>query len=441
MLSLLAEMRAVPLRRVTAVVRASQLRRISTSPHLCDTNDRAHTAEDSSVPGEDTIAVPSVKSASLEPTSGDDRGADHIREHGETVSRDMGAEAESSSRARAARETPSEVTAAWNELYSSIPASLPSRNPRANPIFRRAEQNFADSPRLLKGSQNREQRGKGQTPQEAKAFDTILREMQRDLVANNFPNIQGKSLDHLTRDPYTASTANRPKLPYWSRERERAAVDEEDLELARQVDELREELSVCTTDREVLDWAETRVFAPLPTDAGGEGERNIVFAKTYPQILGYLLRVVRTNYNNPHLTLALFRYAQSHSLESYLQGCLFPAYNEMLKCRWEAFKDLQGVEEGIKEMELNGVAWDRETQVLVGRIVEQVGKEMLGGEKKWGMAVYDRLARLEERLEVDIREQERRYIVQQRAKSNARREIFQAGLPRGRRDEGAGMRT
>lgn len=197
---------------------------------------------------------------------------------------------------------------------------------------------------------------------------------------------------------------------------------EEDDATVEELDTLKEEMSVIATDAELVDWARRRVFTPVTSD-----ELGVTFSRAYPRILAHLLKVVRTNFNNPHLALALFHYAQTHSLESYLTGCLSSAYNELLRVRWESFRDLEGVEQGIREMEVNGVKWDLGTQKLVGKVVEEVGQELLEnrGVQRYGHEVYDRLSRLETRVQKDIRQQTN--IYERRKAERAGRTSFGVG--------------
>ena len=193
---------------------------------------------------------------------------------------------------------------------------------------------------------------------------------------------------------------------------------EEDDAVTEELDQLKEEMSVIGTDVELVEWAKRRVFAAKIDEVTG-----ITFSNVYPRILAHLLKVVRTNFNNPHLALALFHHAQSHSLESYLAGCLASAYNELLRIRWESFRDLEGVEQGVREMEVNGVGWDNGTQKLVGKVVEEVGRDMLhpAGRARWGDDVYDRLGRMERKVQKDIDSQERYYERKKEDRARSRR--------------------
>lgn len=280
------------------------------------------------------------------------------------------------------------------------------------------------SPRAQRGVHSRYKRSQGQTPEEAAAFNQVLSDIFTDLERQG-PLRPGSSP---LSDPYGNKFESGASLwgPRMAAQREgkrdvfERSVDEDDA-VVEELDLLKEEMSLIATDAELVDWARRRVFTPATTD-----EMGVTFSRAYPRMLAHLLKVVRTNFNNPHLALALFHHAQTHSLESYLSGCLAPAYDELLRVRWESFRDLEGVEQGVREMEVNGVKWDNGTQKIVGKVVEEVGQEVLDqrGELRYGIEVYDRLKRLETRVQKDIRAQEALY---ERKKANRAR--VRSGMP------------
>jgi len=276
------------------------------------------------------------------------------------------------------------------------------------------------SPRTRKGVHSRYRRSQGQTPEEAAAFNQVLADIFSDLERQG-PLRPGSSP---LSDPYGNKFA--PDAQLWGprvREKRRGLGEtkreenEEEDAVIEEFDLLKEEMSIMATDTELVEWAKRRVFTPISTD-----EKGITFSRVYPRILAHVLKVIRTNFNNPHLALALFHHAQTHSAESYLTGCLVPAYNEILRVRWESFRDLEGVEQGVREMEVNGVRWDGGTQRIVGRVVEEVSGEMLEnrGQVRYGDEVYDRLNRLEARVQKDIRAQDEVYEMKKAERTRVR---------------------
>ena len=291
-------------------------------------------------------------------------------------------------------------------------------NPFADPPNSSAHSHVVPSPRSQKGVHSRYRRAQGQTPEEAAAFNQVLNDIFADLGRQG-PLRPGSSP---LSDPYGKESASGdtlwgPRLRQKRRGLYESPENEEDDAVVEELEQLKEEMSVIATDAELVDWATRRVFSPVSSD-----ENGFTFSKAYPRILAHLLKVVRTNFNNPHLALALFHHAQTHSLESYLIGCLAPVYDEILHVRWGSFRDLEGVEQAAREMEVNGVKWDNGTQKIVGRVVEEVGQEILSeqGHVRYGDEVYDRLARLDARVQKDIRAQDNIYERKKAERENLR---------------------
>jgi len=209
----------------------------------------------------------------------------------------------------------------------------------------------------------------------------------------------------------------------------------EEEELLNEVDQLKEEMSIFASDIDLLAWAQEKVLRPfelgqgektdagkgIESDAAGRGfgpeesstkneVAEITFHRTYPRILAHLIKTLRDNYNNPHLALALFRQAQTHSLESYLSGCQTSTYNELLKTRWEALRDFAGLVEGVQEMRKHGVNWDKDTAKIVSGVVEEVGGEMVtdkeGSRRRYGDDVLEKVGALDRMVHYDLRVQE-----------------------------------
>jgi hypothetical protein len=168
--------------------------------------------------------------------------------------------------------------------------------------------------------------------------------------------------------------------------------------LMAELDEMKEELSALPSDLDVLNWAQEKVFRTVVEEDGEE-----VYSSAYPHILAHTMRVLREEFNNPHLALALFQHAQSLSIDSYLAGCLTAAYNELLIARWEHFQDLVGVSQAVREMDANGVGWDRRTSKIIGNVCGEVlqGLDQRQHVLAWGTAPQVQVAALEKRLEQD----------------------------------------
>lgn len=202
-------------------------------------------------------------------------------------------------------------------------------------------------------------------------------------------------------------------LKEWSPTIRRRTDREEDDRYTEELDEMKEEVSAISTDLELLDWARRRVFTANPTSPGDsalstETPEPLAFPKTYPRILAHVMKVSRQAFNNPHLSLSFFQHARTSSTESYLVGCLASAYNELIRTRWECFRDLDGVDQAIKEMDANAVSWDIKSQLVIGKIVEEVGREVLEkGPEAWGgERVFEILDRLERKVQKAIKHTE-----------------------------------
>ncbi|WVR06347.1 hypothetical protein IAU60_003378 [Kwoniella sp. DSM 27419] len=404
------------------------------------------------------------------------------------LSRDMSASAESSKAARPSDGDTAGEDKEFAQLFETLRERWPksstsssaSPTPQPQSIASRLSFSPYDTPSPRRGVHARKSRSAGQTPSEAEAFNQILNGIFADLTPGHSPSasrLRGSSSPSTgIKDPYAAARgggfglgrssaggqANARGLRRYFEPAEDDSVEEYEM--------LAEEMEIIQNDVELLDWAKNRVFKPLPKDdpAAASLTSNtgpissirsksqlppmLTFAPTYPKILAHLLRTVRVNYNNPHLVLALFKHAQTSSLESYLSGCLTGAYNEMLTTRWESFKDLEGVENGVREMEMVGVNWDMTTARLVTKVVEQVSRDILPssaaavssssadgpaqgqgqggfgnlagltGGGRYGPDVLDRLAKLDHKVQKDVRNQEKLFENLQRQKKRAREE-------------------
>lgn len=184
--------------------------------------------------------------------------------------------------------------------------------------------------------------------------------------------------------------------------------EDDSRELNAAIDALVEDLAAQRTPADVLAWAEDNVFKPeaasepLPSAValhGGQAS-GPTWAKTYPKALGALISHLR-QLNAPHLALAMFEHARNLGVESYIAGCQTSAYNELIRVRWECFRDLKGVFQAVKEMEGAAVAWDRFTNRVVEDVVQQVGAEMLEKPDGWGPDAYEMLAGLEKSIALD----------------------------------------
>ena len=211
----------------------------------------------------------------------------------------------------------------------------------------------------------------------------------------------------------------------------RAPTEGEDL-----LDRLREEAELCTTDRELLEWAMVNVFGEpaenIPSSSSVSGVAGVGSAQqegeqkqenssqstspsqpsqslfspypvaklpphVYAQLLAHLIRTFRDRFSDPHLSLSVFEFAKHRSPFSYVIGCTTPAYNEMLHTRWACFRDLRGICDALEEMHVNGVMRDGKTR----KVVEMVRRDV-GDKKPWldeGDVEADEVLKMLTRLE------------------------------------------
>ncbi|WVQ65802.1 uncharacterized protein L199_003980 [Kwoniella botswanensis] len=447
-------------------------------------------------------------------------GKDGISFSSGEISRDMSSTAESSRAANSSEQSQntSEEDRQYAEIFATLNEQWPKSNSNTKAKSTKANhppkpESIADrltfdgystpSPRH-RSVHSRFRRSAGSTPKEAETFNEILAGIFADLNygsasssspgssrlnSSNFGLDEGYGTQRGIglNDPYSATKSGLGGFGYKfginksnsgtikNRARNLRShfidlekeddKDDKDLELLEEFEMLKEEMEVISSDVELIEWSKNRVFKPLAnidndsnSKTGTTGLPVITYSPTYPKILAHLLRTLRVNYNSPHLVLSLFNYAQNISLESYLSGCLTEVYNEVLLTRWESFRDLKGVELGIREMEIMGVNWDQITARLISKIVEEISKDLLSSSasasstsislgdeqtidnggfsnlaslstvpqiqndiyKKYGDNVIERLRRLDEKVSKDVRKQEKLYEIHQRRKRKLR---------------------
>jgi len=143
-------------------------------------------------------------------------------------------------------------------------------------------------------------------------------------------------------------------------------------DIDEELDRKKEEIELCDTDVQLLEWAMNEVFKPQPaTSPLQESLTSVQGNQIYPHIIAALMRTLRDKFRDPHLTLAIFDHAKNLSILSYVFGCTAPVYNELIETRWFCFRDLKGILDALEEMKVNGVEPDGRTR----RIVETIRRE------------------------------------------------------------------
>ncbi|KAG1846402.1 hypothetical protein DFJ58DRAFT_663789 [Suillus subalutaceus] len=161
-------------------------------------------------------------------------------------------------------------------------------------------------------------------------------------------------------------------------------------EADEEFDKKKEEMELCDTDQQLLEWAMREVFGQsqkyeerLTPSSNASASANTppqvtsthleLQHPTYPYLIAHLMRSFRDKYRDPHLALSIFDYARHLSIPSYVFGCTTPAYNELIETRWSCFRDLRGVHDALEEMRVNGVEPDGRTEKLVETLRREVG--------------------------------------------------------------------
>ncbi|KLO06859.1 hypothetical protein SCHPADRAFT_860899 [Schizopora paradoxa] len=190
------------------------------------------------------------------------------------------------------------------------------------------------------------------------------------------------------------------------------------------LDRKREQIELCATDHELLEWAMRELFdesvkyEQAAREAADQNTSSPSSSKDseksdpkpslpslqppcYAALLALLMRTFREKYRDPHTALSLFAYAQRLSIASYVFGCTTPAYNELLQTRWACFRDLRGVADALTEMRVNGVQPDARTRALAEEVRREVGARNLWQEESGlgagaNESVFELLQKIEE---------------------------------------------
>jgi len=154
------------------------------------------------------------------------------------------------------------------------------------------------------------------------------------------------------------------------------------------LDQKKEQMMSCNSDKELLQWAQREIFdesiryeeaakkaAEIASQEKPASLKHLpsLQSPVYPQVIAHLMRTFRDHYNDPNLALFIFHHTQKLSVVSYVFGCSTEVYNELIKTRWDCFRDLQGVYDAVDEMKVNGVPLDSVTQKLIETIRRDVG--------------------------------------------------------------------
>jgi len=153
-------------------------------------------------------------------------------------------------------------------------------------------------------------------------------------------------------------------------------------------------MELFNTDHDLLQWVTKEVFgesqkwdeeakkamatsnagATTASPSSGSPKERPGNHSIYPHLIAHAMRIFRTTYSNPSLSLAIFNHAARVSIPSYVFGCTAPAYNELIEAKWEGWGDLEGVCSALEEMRANGVKIDGRTRIVVEKVRREVGE-------------------------------------------------------------------
>ncbi|KAI0373509.1 hypothetical protein BV20DRAFT_962676 [Pilatotrama ljubarskyi] len=314
----------------------------------------------------------------------------------EVLSRELSNNRTYSTAANSTQSIFSPSVSAWDEVFEEIKQDVDPKTPLVNPRSLRmsAGVRAGRSPRLQAATAR-------ETQTINEMFSSIFESTTSKEHANGTLGIgrsRGASdMSHL----YSKLRSHSQRLRW---------TTEADQELDRK----KEEMELCETDMELLEWAMREVFGeskryeqaarPTMDDAAKRDSPELSQTDTpqlqpssYPHLLAALMRTFRDKYKDPHLALSMFDHARHLSIASYVFGCTTPAYNELIETRWRSFRDLRGVVEALEEMRVNGIELDSRTRLLGETIRREVGERDLWQEENsiGSGEVWELVARLE----------------------------------------------
>jgi len=207
---------------------------------------------------------------------------------------------------------------------------------------------------------------------------------------------------------------------------------EKKLESERRVEmeKLLGQMEQCATDKELWDFLDDHVFSLVYSARALNQPQTEATSKTtssskktkaskvepeeptfnipstnYPHLLHSAMFLLRTAFNDYPSVIAVYNQVKALGAESYVVGCSTEVYNEVLRARWEGFKNLEAVNGLLAEMRINGVPGDHETVQIMMGIKEEIShyredSKLVGANLLWGKPeTNDELKKLEEGLD------------------------------------------
>lgn len=168
-------------------------------------------------------------------------------------------------------------------------------------------------------------------------------------------------------------------------------------EIDEELDRKKEEIDLCDTDAQLMEWATNEVFKPKEQTTLAQQDQ------LYPHLVAALMRNFRDKFHDPHLAFAIFDHAKNLSIYSYVFGCTAPAYNELIETRWFCFQDLRGILDALEEMKVNAVEADNRTRQMVETIRREAPTMRLLEEEDYFGKAQDRVVHILTQIEHLVR--------------------------------------
>ncbi|KAF3490504.1 uncharacterized protein GIQ15_00021 [Arthroderma uncinatum] len=102
----------------------------------------------------------------------------------------------------------------------------------------------------------------------------------------------------------------------------------------------------------------------------------IVVGHVYPATLLHALRLLQNKFPMSPITTRLFESIRSHGRASFIVGSSKELFHELIDFRWRVYNDLPFIVALLKEMEENGVDFDKRTLELVEKIRQRGAREI-----------------------------------------------------------------
>jgi Mtf2 family len=231
-------------------------------------------------------------------------------------------------------------------------------------------------------------RRQSMTPREISAFDDMF-----NMLFNAIAPKTQQSNHQTTASPVDPSVGytNYKEKMKWRIPRALTAEEEALL------DEKKEEMELCYSDFDLLQWAEQELFADsierlrkfeqrqrelnhsalnpkilksispsssFPPSSPAEEIQNPLYAP----MLANLMNIAMHKFGNTQLACTLFLHAANLSFPSFIHACTTASFNIYLEALWSGMKDLRAVFEAVEEMHRLGIKRDNTTRSVVGKI-------------------------------------------------------------------------